>query len=361
MTRFDKFLAFVCFLFAVVALDAQQVINGYRILVNVAAGSVSTPATGSTAIYVDSTTKKLATRDDTGTVVNYGAGGGGGGGYAGVNLQTTSYILTPTDSGKLVIMNCSTACTATLYGTPTGTYESAVLSIGSSVASISLNSLQFNGTSSAPGLISFRPLTFYSDGTNYFGGAPEIAGSGITFSPASNGLTVGNTLASPQSGRYFQLSASTSSISTLSGANTTVLWGFVATYSMTTNRLQYEVGTADNSADLYDIGVYDANGNLVCHVGATAGTSIAPSTGLHTIPWAASGTFTAGNRYYIGITGNATTFAIAGTGNGGQISSLSDQHPSSGNTTTGGVLNSSIGIPSDTFSSTNSLPNVAFY
>ena len=38
-----------------------------------------TPDTGECEVYVDSSTKKLATKDDSGTVTVYGSGGGGGG------------------------------------------------------------------------------------------------------------------------------------------------------------------------------------------------------------------------------------------------------------------------------------------
>jgi len=37
----------------------------------------ATPASGTSEVYVDSTSKKLSTKDDTGTVTEYGAGGGG--------------------------------------------------------------------------------------------------------------------------------------------------------------------------------------------------------------------------------------------------------------------------------------------
>jgi len=36
----------------------------------------STPTSGETSVYIDSTTKKLASKDDTGTVTDYGSGGG---------------------------------------------------------------------------------------------------------------------------------------------------------------------------------------------------------------------------------------------------------------------------------------------
>jgi len=38
-----------------------------------------TPAAGKTEVYVDNSTKKVASKDDSGTVTNYGSGGGGGG------------------------------------------------------------------------------------------------------------------------------------------------------------------------------------------------------------------------------------------------------------------------------------------
>lgn len=43
-------------------------------------GDIATPDTGQVSIFVDSVTKKLASKDDSGAVTNYGAGGGGGGG-----------------------------------------------------------------------------------------------------------------------------------------------------------------------------------------------------------------------------------------------------------------------------------------
>lgn len=108
----------------------------------------------------------------------------------GVNTQTTNYTLTATDSGQLVIMNCSSACTVTLFGTPSNKFFSAIESIGSSVATVSLNGLKFNGATGVPVLISDQVLPIWSDGTNYFGQAPPVAGSQVAFTPAANGLTI---------------------------------------------------------------------------------------------------------------------------------------------------------------------------
>jgi hypothetical protein len=109
----------------------------------------------------------------------------------GENTQTTSYTLAASDLGKLVVMNCSSACSVTLYGSPTNGYFGAIESIGSTVATVSLNSKTFNASASVPVLLSNRVLTFWSDGTNYFGEAILVAGTGMTFTAAANGLTVG--------------------------------------------------------------------------------------------------------------------------------------------------------------------------
>lgn len=53
----------------------------------------ATPSSGATVIYIDSTTKKLATKDDTGAVTSYDSGGGGGlpaGGTQGQILEKAS-------------------------------------------------------------------------------------------------------------------------------------------------------------------------------------------------------------------------------------------------------------------------------
>jgi hypothetical protein len=109
----------------------------------------------------------------------------------GEATKTSSYTGNSTaDSGNVIVMNCSSACTYTLNGSPTAGYYGWVLSVGSTVATVSLNSKNFNGATSVPVLNSYRPWFFTSDGTNYFGDAPLVAGSNISLTPASNGFTV---------------------------------------------------------------------------------------------------------------------------------------------------------------------------
>lgn len=110
--------------------------------------------------------------------------------FGGVNVQTGNYTLQASDSGLLVVMNCSGACAAKMYGTPSSTFSSAVVSIGSTLATINLNSLDYNGTASAPLLTTGQILYFGSDGTNYFGNEPFTASTNVTFTPGSNNVAV---------------------------------------------------------------------------------------------------------------------------------------------------------------------------
>jgi hypothetical protein len=130
----------------------------------------------------------------------------------------------------------------------------------------------------------------------------------------------------------------------------TNLFGFTPLGNFTTTQFGYKVAVADNTANLYDFGIYNSSGTLLCHIGATAGTTLAPSTGAKNIAWLASCSLLAGNLYFFGITGNASTFKLSGTIS---VNPYCAANPSSGNTTTGGVLNSSITPPAGTIASCN--------
>ena len=116
--------------------------------------------------------------------------------YGGVNVYTSSHTvngagtLNTTDTGKLIVMNCSSSCTLTFESAPAATDWWGVESEGSAVATLSLNGKNFNGTSSVPTPNSFRPLFVGSDGSNYFGDAPLSAGSGMSFAPSAASFTL---------------------------------------------------------------------------------------------------------------------------------------------------------------------------
>lgn len=137
-------------------------------------------------------------------------------------------------------------------------------------------------------------------------------------------------------------------------SNLTFLFPFVPKGSFTTTQLEYNVQTADNTADLYDLGIYNSSGTLLGHTGATAGTTISPSTGNKTISWLSSFSLTGGNLYFLAMTGNAVTFKLGGSGS--FVSLYCGVQPSASSATTAGVLNSSVTIPAGTNSAVCNFP-----
>ena len=130
-------------------------------------------------------------------------------------------------------------------------------------------------------------------------------------------------------------------------ANKAELWGVVLTFPLSTTQVTYYVSTVDNTSNTYDIGVLNGSGNVVAHIGATAGTSFAASTGWKTLNWAGGATLQPG-KYYLAITssctsscaqvygGVATGFNFLGGASGASVS-----------VTAGGTLNSGITVPGD--------------
>jgi len=144
-----------------------------------------------------------------------------------------------------------------------------------------------------------------------------------------------------------------------SPTNTTTVASFTSPTSATYTKITFYVNTADATADLYDIGWYNSSGSLVCHVGATAGTTFAPSSGAFVnLTMASSCVFVAGQRYYLAWTGNASTMKYSCPTNVGVAYRTSAV---SGGTTTGGALNSSISPGSDSYTLINPVPWVVMH
>lgn len=90
-------------------------------------------------------------------------------------------------------------------------------------------------------------------------------------------------------------------------ANKMMLWGVVNPANLaSTTKVSYSVGTADNSANVYDLGIYNASGALVVHLGPMPGTTFAPSTGARTLNWVSAAPLPAG-KYYVAYTSNCTS------------------------------------------------------
>jgi hypothetical protein len=109
---------------------------------------------------------------------------------AGVNSQTTSYTPVAGDNGKLVVMNGS-SLTLTLPSPalPSPWYV-GVQNLNASNVTI-LSNAAINGTAAnSITLLPFQFIQVWSDGTNYFSSPTLMAGSNITLTPTSNGLTI---------------------------------------------------------------------------------------------------------------------------------------------------------------------------
>jgi hypothetical protein len=136
-------------------------------------------------------------------------------------------------------------------------------------------------------------------------------------------------------------------ISVSSTANKAELWGVVLTFPLSTTQVTYYVSTADNTTNTYDIGVLNSSGNVVAHIGGTAGTTFAASTGWKTLNWAAGATLQPG-KYYLAITSSCTTACaqVYGGGTTG-FNFLGGASGASVSVTAGGTLNNGIAIPAD--------------
>lgn len=111
--------------------------------------------------------------------------------YGGINLQTANYTLNAGDRNKIVRMNCSSPCIVTFPNPPpTSGWTAGVISTGTSLATVSLNSLTYNTSVAVPPLIPYSPLMFRTDGSNYFGDTPIVAGVNVTVTGGTNQTVV---------------------------------------------------------------------------------------------------------------------------------------------------------------------------
>jgi hypothetical protein len=136
-------------------------------------------------------------------------------------------------------------------------------------------------------------------------------------------------------------------ISVSSTANKAELWGVVLIFPLSTTQVTYYVSTADNTTNTYDIGVLNSSGNVVAHIGGTAGTTFAASTGWKTLNWAAGATLQPG-KYYLAITSSCTAACAQVYGGGSTgFNFLGGASGASVSVTAGGTLNNGIAIPAD--------------
>jgi hypothetical protein len=149
---------------------------------------------------------------------------------------------------------------------------------------------------------------------------------------------------------WFTQPHASSTVSFSGTANKASLWGVVLSCTLATTQITYNVSTADNSANTYDLGIVNSSGTVVAHIGSTAGTTFAPSTGWKTLSWTASATLPPG-KYYVAITSSCTSSCavLEGGSSGVGLTFAGNQAES---VTTGGTLPGTITTPSDTYTAT---------
>lgn len=111
---------------------------------------------------------------------------------------------------------------------------------------------------------------------------------------------------------FFTIPVGTGSGAT-SAANKAALWGFYLPYPVLFSTFTYQINTADNSANLYALGLYNSAGTLVAHTGPTAGTTFAPSTGTKSIATVEGSQTIPAGRYYWAFSSVTATAKLAGT------------------------------------------------
>jgi hypothetical protein len=139
---------------------------------------------------------------------------------------------------------------------------------------------------------------------------------------------------------------------TVQGAtqNVNLLWGFLLPYNVTTTEITYGVTTLDDTANKYDIGLFNSSGNLVVDIGATPGTTFAPADGFHTLSWTQGSTALEAGLYYVALTTNCASSCALILAAPSTVSFASDV---STGKSTGGALPSTITPPAQVWTQGN--------
>jgi hypothetical protein len=343
------------------------------------AGLTGGPVTTTGTISIPSAGVTNAMLANPSITVKAGSGLSGGGTVALGGTVT----LTNTSSGGTVT---NVATGAGLTGGPvttTGTISIPAAGVTNSMLanpSITVvpgSGLSGGGTVALGGSVTLSSsLSGTTDGIAYFSGATNLAS---TAAPTNGQILIGSTgkapaLATLTAGSNVSITNGPGSItisatggggggSTLqffatgsqrTGAtqaathNLNKVWGILLPYNVTTTEVIYDVTTADNTANDYDIGIFNDSGNLVVDIGPTPGTTFAPAKGFHTLSWTQGSTSLVAGRYYLGLTTNCASSCAALAAASAFVSFAIN---SSVGASTGGALSSTITTPADTWGS----------
>jgi hypothetical protein len=267
----------------------------------------------------------------TSTITQVSAGSGLVGGGSSGNL--TLGLLKNCSAGQTLLWNgsawnCGSLSNSNVSGSTDGiAYLSSPTSV-TSTAAPSDGQVLMGSTGNAPvlGTLTAGPNITITNGP----GSVKISATGVRPLP------------------YYATGGGRTGASVSAQQNLTALWGFLLPYGMTTATVIYDVTTADNTANAYDIGIFNDAGALVLHLGLTAGTKFAPSAAFHTLTWAEGATNLPPGRYYLGLTTNCSSKCAA---IGAAANNVSFAIDASAGKSTGGGLPSTITLPADAWSS----------
>jgi hypothetical protein len=177
---------------------------------------------------------------------------------------------------------------------------------------------------------------------------------------AAGGAVPPNSTAIP----WLTFSHGGSNINFSTAANKAIFTGAILDFAKTTTQVSYNVSTVDNTANTYDLGVYSGTSGGTCtlqaHVGSTAGTTFASTTGWKTTNWAGGAVTLQPGRYYLAYTTSCTSSCatLVGDSVGFSFAGSSGGASSNASVTTGGTLPGTATCPPDSYATT-SAPNWA--
>jgi len=228
------------------------------------------------------------------------------------------------------------------------------------------NLVQLNASAQLPAVSAANLTNFPMLNQNTTGTAANLSGAPLL----PNGTTAATQSTSDNSGKLATTAFVQNTITpqewittTNGGANTTitmptspnqaVLIGVYLDHPVTTSKITYFVGNADNSANTYDLAIYTGSAgisdNRVLHVGPTAGSSFAPSTGAITQNWSEGATTLQPGRYYVLMTSSCTAGGTGCAEFGGPSVSPSFTVNKTFAISSGGTSPASITGPSDSY------------
>ncbi len=155
-----------------------------------------------------------------------------------------------------------------------------------------------------------------------------------------------------------------SNISFSTATNKAIFTGVILDFAKTTSQISYNVSTTDNTANSYDLGIYSGSASGTCtqqaHIGSTAGTTFASSTGWKTTAWTGGSVTLAPGRYYLAYTTSCTSSCATLIGDTGGFTFAGSSGGANSNVTvtSGGTLPATATCPADGYATT-SAPNWA--